>query len=158
VDETMQVKANDTSGAADGSERIVVVGVDGSPESNTALAWAAEEARIRGATLRVVHSWTIPTWSYSAYLPPGAFDEVAPAAAADLDRQLAEVLGTTPSVPVEKQVREGPAAEQILEAAKDAALVVVGSRGRGGFSGLLLGSVSAQVAQHAHCPVTIVRS
>ncbi|MDA8291330.1 MAG: universal stress protein [Actinomycetota bacterium] len=136
----------------------VVVGVDGSKASDAALEWAAEEARMRGATLRVVHSWSLPTWSYSAYLPPVAFEEVEPAAREDLDRQVAQVLGPSPDVRVEKELREGPAAEQILDAAADAALVVVGSRGRGGFAGLLLGSVSAQVVQHAHCPVTIVRT
>ncbi len=145
-----------TDESADGP--VVVVGVDGSKASDAALAWAAEEARLRGASLRVVHSWSLPTWSYSAYLPPAAFEDIEPAAREDLERQVVHVLGPKPGMPVERDLREGPAAEQILEAAKNAVLVVVGSRGRGGFSGLLLGSVSAQVAQHAHCPVTIVRS
>lgn len=154
----MDVASEVSGGGARAGGPVVVVGVDGSKASDAALEWAAEEARMRGATLRVVHSWALPSWSYSAYLPPASFDDVEPAAREDLDRQVVQVLGPHPAVPVEQELREGPAAEQILEAAADAVLVVVGSRGRGGFAGLLLGSVSAQVVQHAHCPVTIVRT
>lgn len=137
---------------------LVVVGVDGSEPSSKALASAAEEARLRGATLKVVHAWSPPTLIYGAYLPVGGMEDVPTETATHLDAQIAEVLGAHPAVAVEREVGTGPAALVILEAAKDADLVVVGSRGRGGFVGLLLGSVSTQVVQHAHCPVMIVRS
>lgn len=139
--------------------RVVVVGVDGSEGSSAALAWAAEEARLRGATLRVVHAWHMPTVGYAGagYLPAAAFEGLAGQADSALRSQVAEVLGMHPTVPLEHQIAEGPAAQVLLDTAKGAEMVVVGSHGRGGFAGLLLGSVSAQVAHHAHCPVVIVR-
>ncbi len=136
----------------------VVVGVDGSEASSAALVWAAEEARLRGCTLEVVNAWGLPSLSYTAYLPPDAFEDAAATAAAGLEEQIVKVLGTVPGVAVVRTVREGPPTRVILDAARGADLVVVGSRGRGGFSGLLLGSVSAQVAHYAQCPVAIVRS
>ncbi|HLI16526.1 MAG TPA: universal stress protein [Acidimicrobiales bacterium] len=149
-----------TAEAATASERrrAVVVGVDGSEPSSRALAFAAEEARLRGASLRVVYAWSLPALSTTAYLPPEAFEGVAEDAERLVRRQVAEVLGDEPDVPVDYEIESGPPANVILGAAKDALLVVVGSRGRGGFAGLLLGSVSTQVAHHASCPVVIVRS
>ncbi len=145
-------------GEATGTERSVVVGVDGSRGSSAALRWAADEARLRGARLKVVRAWHIPSVSYGAYVVlPNDFEDWGKEAAAALEEQVATVLGEVPQVPVVREVREGPAAKAILDAAEGADLVVVGSRGRGGFSGLLLGSVSSQVAHHAHCPVVIVR-
>ncbi|MGH9114911.1 MAG: universal stress protein [Acidimicrobiales bacterium] len=139
-------------------EQLVVVGVDGSGASSMALRWAATEARLRGATLKVVQAWHIPSLGYGAYIvPPDGFEDWAKQASTSLAEQLAKVLGDEPGVAVVREVVEGPAAKAILKAAEGAELVVVGSRGRGGFSGLLLGSVSAQVAHHARCPVTIVR-
>jgi nucleotide-binding universal stress UspA family protein len=137
-------------------EGAVVVGVDGSPGSSHALAWAAGEARLRGTRLRVVHGWTIPTMVYPSYLPPDVFTEMPAEARRQVDAQVAEVLGPAPDVPVDLVVEEGRPAEVVIEAAKGADLVVVGTRGRGGFAGLLLGSVSSQVAHHAPCPVVIV--
>jgi nucleotide-binding universal stress UspA family protein len=139
-------------------EHLIVVGVDGSKASSAALWWAAEEARLRGARLKVVHAWHMPTFVYGAYMiPPEELEGFRSEAEALLDRQLAQVLGEHTELSVLRELKEGPAAKAIIEASKDAELVVVGSRGRGGFSGLLLGSVSGHVAQHAHCPVTIVR-
>jgi nucleotide-binding universal stress UspA family protein len=170
-----------SSGSDEQRRPVVVVGIDGSEGSSKALAWAAQEARMRGATLRVVHAWRIRRLSSTSYLQastPGeesgvsAWDEEAyeeyrsqvssvsdnePGEAEDsVAAQVSAVLGGTPDVPLERHIIQGKAAQVILEAATDADLVVVGSRGRGGFSGLLLGSVSSQVAHHAHCPVTIV--
>lgn len=141
-------------------EPLVVVGVDGSDGSSAALRWAAAEARLRGATLMVVQAWHIPSIGYGTYaaVPTDGFEGWGKQAAADLDEQVSKVLGPEPEVTVVKEVVEGPAARVILDAADRAELVVVGSRGRGGFSGLLLGSVSAHVAHHAHCPVTIVHA
>jgi nucleotide-binding universal stress UspA family protein len=162
---------------------VVVVGIDGSEGSSKALAWAAQEARMRGAVLRVVHAWRPRRLSEAAYLqastagePSGlsSWDEKVNdeyrsqvlsmtggepgEAEASVDSQVTAVLGPSPDVPVEREVKEGKATQVILEAARDADLVVVGSRGRDGFAGLLLGSVSSQVAHHAHCPVTVVPS
>jgi len=144
---------------AGGPQRLVVVGVDGSRASSAALRWAAEEARVRGATLKVVHAWHLPTFGYGAYLATAdaGFVDWAKQASASLGEQVAEVLGEDPGMPVIAEVSPGLAPQVIVDAADGAELVVVGSRGRGGFAGLLLGSVSAQVAHHAPCPVTIVR-
>lgn len=144
--------------AAAAEDRFVVVGVDGSPQSSRALAFAADEARLRGATLKVVEAWSFPTFAAGVYVPAGSYEDFPGEVASSLDAQITEVLGDPPPLPVEKLVEEGPTAQVIIEAAKGAALLVVGSRGRGGFTGLLLGSVSNQVAHHAPCPVLIVRS
>jgi nucleotide-binding universal stress UspA family protein len=147
--------------ASAGAQRFVAVGVDGSAASSNALRWAADEARLRRTTLnlKVVHAWHVPTFGYGAYLGAAAdgFEDWAKLARESLDEQVANVLGDDPGLPVVSEVVSGMAAEVVVEAAEGAELVVVGSRGRGGFSGLLLGSVSAQVAHHAPCPVTIVR-
>ena len=142
---------------AGGGGRVVVVGVDGSPSSSKALAFAAEEARYRKASLRVVEAWSFPVFAAGTYVPTGAYEDVPEDTAAALAAQVADVLGAATDLAVEQVVAEGPAAKVILDAAEGAGLVVVGSRGRGGFAGLLLGSVSTQVAHHARCPVIIVR-
>lgn len=138
--------------------RFIVVGVDGSKQSSAALAWAAEEAALRGTSLEVVHAWQLPALAYGDIAVPVSFEGLGTAAAAMLDEQVTSVLGEHPPVPLVREVREGPAAQVILEVAKGAEMVVLGSRGRGGFTGLLLGSVSGHVSHHAHCPVTIVRN
>ena len=135
----------------------VVVGVDGSHGSRRALAWAVEEARVRHAQLDVVHAWSAPV--YPAHpLVPATFDprEFEDGARAVIEDTLASVdlRGLEPAP--ERLAVQGPAAASILDVAKGADLLVVGSRGRGGFTGLLLGSVSTQVARHAPCPVVIV--
>ncbi|MDA8034186.1 MAG: universal stress protein [Actinomycetota bacterium] len=149
----------ESPGAAAGTGTgVVVVGIDGSPPSSRALAAAADEARWRKARLRVVGAWSFPAFAAGAYVPAGAYEDVPAALDAAVAAQVAEVLGPQPDVQVERVTGEGPAASFILDAAKDADLVVVGSRGRGGFAGLLLGSVSSQVVHHAHCPVLVVRT
>lgn len=140
----------------------IVVGLDGSPESKAALAWALEDARLRGATLRVVTAWTAPD-AYVGDTPAPMRPELEEALRGVGDRviedALAEVLkGSDAAVPIERCVVPAPPAGALLAAAADADLLVVGSRGLGGFAGLLLGSVSQQVAHHAPCPVAIVRS
>ena len=118
----------------------LVVGVDGSDESRRALEWALTEARTRGASVRVVHAYAEESSRGEAGLIVNA--EVANCDAA--------------GVQVVQEVVAGPPVRVLLEAARDADLLVVGSRGRHGFPGLLLGSVSQQVANHAACPVVIV--
>lgn len=136
-------------------ERIVV-GVDGSECSRRALAWAARQAELTGARLVVVTVWEFPVnlgWS----LPwPEDFDPAADAASI-LDECVTDVLGSAPAVELETAVREGHPAPVLTQFSADATLVVVGSRGHGEFTGMLLGSVSEFLTTHAHCPVVVVR-
>ena len=147
----------------------IVVGIDGSQASKDALAWAVAEARLRGDTVVAIHVWTPPYPAAAmAYPTAAAFPEgpVTPFdnGMADAMRQGAEELlaravseADAGDLPIEQRLVEGPAASALIEAAKDAELLVVGPRGHGGFTGLLLGSVSQQLANHAPCPVVIVR-
>ena len=140
----------------------IVVGIDGSPESKEALRWALAEAKLRGARLRVVHTWVVPYIAAGPGLDPvldAGMIENAERLAEDLVRgELDEVAAETAGLDIERAVVEGTPAAVLLEAAQGADLLVVGSRGRGGFAGLLLGSVSQQCAHHAPCPVVIVRA
>jgi nucleotide-binding universal stress UspA family protein len=135
----------------------IVVGIDGSPSSMAALAWAFDEACRRGATLHVVHAWALPAFDGMLGYPldVGAIESAA--------RQVLETSITTlPSRPdgadITSTLVRGLAAPAVLEAAEGAELVVVGSHGRGPFSELLLGSVSHEVVNHAKCPVVVVRA
>lgn len=138
---------------------LIVVGIDGSPASARALHWAAEEARLRAATLRVIHAWSSPYHEgeiahLSSEVAYNALGQKTAEQTVDLAlRGIADVGVAT----VERCTVEAQPAQALLEAAQDAALLVVGSRGRGGFSSMLLGSVSHQCALHAPCPVVIVR-
>lgn len=132
----------------------IVVGVDGSDGGDAALRWALQEARVRGAVLQVLYAWS--------YLDQPAEDDgfrpdysEADAAAA-LDTIVARVAGDTADVVVEKRVVNDLPARTLVDAAADADLLVVGSRGLGGLKRLVLGSVSQQCAQQAPCPVVIV--
>lgn len=134
----------------------IVVGVDGSEGSLEAVRFALEEARLRGGKVAAVFAWSIP---FVADVPTGLLpemmDDFRSDAEALLEEQIAAV-GDTGGVEIERVVVEGPPAQALVHEAERAALLVVGSRGRGGFKGLLLGSVSSQCAQHAPCPVVIV--
>jgi nucleotide-binding universal stress UspA family protein len=135
----------------------IVVGVDGSEGSLLALRWAAEEARLRDAVLEVVTAWHFPvlaTIPAFGVLPPA--DEMSEEARRGLDELLESEGITASGLTVLETVGEGRAAGVLLDAAADADLVVLGSRGHGGFSGLLLGSVSQAVVSHARCPVVVV--
>jgi nucleotide-binding universal stress UspA family protein len=136
----------------------VVVGVDGSKGSIEALRHAIEEARMHDASLKVVSAWHVPAMLYESGWAPLPVDlTVYPAAAQEtLDRILDEVGAADSGVEVTTVVHEGQAADVICAEAKGADLLVVGSRGLGGFRGLLLGSVSQQCAHFAPCPVLIV--
>jgi nucleotide-binding universal stress UspA family protein len=136
---------------------VITVGVDGSASARAAASFALEEARLRRATLRVVAAWHIPTAAFSDGMAPPVFgSELTDAAASVLEETLTG-LGRH-DVEIQGRVRHGQPAEVLLEESADADLLVVGSRGLGGFRGLLLGSVSQQCAQHARCPVVIVRA
>ena len=139
----------------------IVVGIDGSEHSKQALEWALAEAKLRSAELRVIYAWMLPVYATGYGFAPGALiDPVAMAdsARSQLDKTLDDVAGYTKDVTIERKAVEGMAAQVLVEEAKGADLLVVGSRGHGGFAGLLLGSVSQQCAHHASCPVVIIRT
>lgn len=139
----------------------IVVGVDGSDSSKAALHWAYEEASHHGATLTAVSTWEPPTLPMSP--PYGAMpdkdyqDQPKNAALEVLDRLVNELEDRDPAVDVHTSIEEGHAAEVLIERSKEADLLVVGSRGHGGFAGMLLGSVGQHLVAHAHCPVVVVR-
>lgn len=131
----------------------VVVGVDGSDCSKTALRWAAQLAEKYGARLEAVAAWHFPV-GYGIVMAPN----FSPGDLADkaLTETVDEVFGSERPADMWLAVRPGAPAHVLLEQSKDALLLVVGSRGRGGFAGLRLGSVSSGVAAHATCPVLVV--
>jgi len=143
------------SEAVEKKERFIVVGVDGSEPSLNALRWAAEQARMTGATLRVLTTWQVATGTGWVPTFPVDYDpqEVARQA---LDEAVTETLGADPDVAVERIVKEGHAAPVLLAAAKDADLLVVGSHGHGAFAGMLIGSVSEHLVRHAPCAIVVV--
>ncbi|WP_199433761.1 universal stress protein [Qaidamihabitans albus] len=137
----------------------VVVGVDGSPVSEEAIAVAFQEASLRNAPLVAVNAW-LDVEYYSAFNEARVYFEGGPHEQ-DQERILAERLAgwqqTYPDVAVERVVVLDRPRHQLLERSRSASLLVVGSRGRGGFRGLLLGSTSQALIQHAQCPVIVVR-
>jgi nucleotide-binding universal stress UspA family protein len=147
----------------DGIGRIVV-GVDGSDGSRRALAWAADEARLRKWVVVAIHAYTIPP----LLLAPDALGGIPAAPITDpglierleeaAEKLLAEEIEQVDSddLTIEGRVVSGPAADALIQAAHEADLVVVGTRGLGGFRELLLGSVSHQVAHYSPRPVVIV--
>ena len=150
------VRGQPTSGGAG----RVVVGVDGSASSLAALRFAAEAAGLRGGILHVVHAWTMPYWAYSGRMwSPDALslNERQAQAQTTLRESLRRGLGDTGDLAVEHSLVEGPADTALLDAAEGADLLVVGSRGRGGWKGLLLGSVSMRCITQSPCPVAVAR-
>lgn len=140
--------------------KLIVVGVDGSEPGVAALRFAASEARTHGARLRAVIAWMIPSDFYMTGFTVALSDlsqELAREAKEALDGALDGLASELDGVEVDRVVLQGQAAGVLLEEAQEADLLVVGSRGRGGFSGLLLGSVSQQCAHHAAPPIVIVR-
>ncbi len=132
----------------------VVVGIDGSDRCRLALKWAADEARRRGATLKVLYAQLHKPEDPPAWYEPGN-SEGTPGQAV-VDEAVGLVATRHPSLPVQGEVVEWPAALVLTSVSRDADLLVVGARGLGGFKELLLGSVSDQCIQYAHCPVVVV--
>ncbi|HYZ91581.1 MAG TPA: universal stress protein [Actinomycetota bacterium] len=131
----------------------IVVGVDGSENSQLALAWAAAEAKLRGSSLHLIHSWTFPP----AF--PGADGLPRADLKGSAEQVLADAVASLPKdgeIQLKAEVANELPAQALIGASEGAEMIVVGSRGRGGFKGLLLGSVSQQVVHHAHCPIVIV--
>ena len=135
----------------------VIVGVDGSPHSDLALGWACRRAEACGDTVRAVSAWSHGASGEDWAVPPGTKAEGQSRAERLLRDAVERVRQDHPAATVETAVVEGPPARVLVDLSADADLLVVGSRGLGGFSGLLLGSVSQQCVHHARCPVTVVR-
>jgi nucleotide-binding universal stress UspA family protein len=137
---------------------VIVVGVDGGDLGNEALRFALHEARLRGTRVRAVHAWsTVPV------VPIAGPTLVSPVEAQPLHdsakRRLAAIVDSVAgdrAAEVERVVVEGPAGEAILEHARDAELIVVGTHAHGALAELILGSVSHHVVKHARCPVVVI--
>ncbi len=137
-------------------ERRIVVGVDGSDSSVQALEWAARQAELTDDVLEVVTTWEWPAnfgWSQPF---PEDWDPQADARKI-LDEILVRLRHAHPDVTVRSRVVEGHPAPALIDASHGAELLVVGSRGHGEFTGMLLGSVGEHCSTHAYCPVVIVR-
>jgi nucleotide-binding universal stress UspA family protein len=143
------------SDEAGNGERFIVVGVDGSEPSIQALKWAAAQARLTGAKLRVLTTWEVPTGNGWTPMFPVDYDPET-MARHGLDEAISAALGAAPDVPVERIVEGGHAAPALLAAAKGAELLVVGNRGHGAFVGMLIGSVPEHLMRHAPCTVVVV--
>ena len=131
----------------------IVVGVDGSRHGEAALRWALAEAEARDAELTAVFAWQVPFLSF-----PGAFDrDELEQASKEFIVDTVSKIAPTPPVPLLTLVAEGDPAASLIEASKGASMLVVGTRGRSPWSGLLLGSVSQRCAAAASCPVTLVK-
>jgi nucleotide-binding universal stress UspA family protein len=136
------------------TEPMIVVGVDGSEGSRQALEWAAGQAGLLGAELRVVSSWRWP--NYLTRIPPGAdLQEETEQTVRDL---VAPVRAAHASLTITEVVVQGPAGPALLSKAEDATLLVVGAQGRAAFPGMLLGSVAEYCVRHGPCPVVVVRA
>jgi nucleotide-binding universal stress UspA family protein len=140
--------------------QTIVVGVDGSKGARRALQFAAREAALRGARLRIICAWEIPAavlgGGFTPALDQEALDSSRVQAEDIVQHELSEVELGYADLECTGVALEGHPAEVLIHEAEDAGLIVVGNRGRGGFSSLLLGSVSQQVVHHAPCPVLVV--
>jgi nucleotide-binding universal stress UspA family protein len=140
----------------------IVVGIDGSHPSTRALEWALKEAALQHApvTVLTVHSVPASPWSGNPVLMGGDPEDQEKMlhAAEELTRKVTDQLGESRPDSVTVRAVSGFPASELIEASRDADLVVVGSRGAGGFAKLMMGSISSQVVEHAHSPVVVVPS
>jgi nucleotide-binding universal stress UspA family protein len=145
------------SGTEPQRTRTIIVGVDGSDSSVSALRWACAQASLTDSSIDAIGAWQWPM-SFGAAIPiPDGYDPAADALTMLTD--IIEPLGAEfPSVAIRPVVLEGHATEVLVEASRHADLLVVGSRGHGEFSGMLIGSVSHHCASHAASPVLIYRA
>ncbi len=137
----------------------IIVGVDGSENSLDALRWAATEARLRDCQLRIVGTFSTPIMStgYEVAVPDPTDLEAASNTMLEAAVDRVRATGDLDGVGCHISVVEGHAGERLIALSRGADLLVVGSRGHGGFMGLLLGSVTTYVVNHAECPVVVVR-
>jgi nucleotide-binding universal stress UspA family protein len=135
--------------------RTIVVGVDGSPDAARALTWAIDEAKRRDMKLLLVHGVEVGAVAASPYGGGQVLEQLEQAGKATLEQAVDVVRAA--GLEVDCRMEVGSGAHALIEASRDADLLVVGSRGHGGFVGMLLGSVSNACTHHAHCPVVIIR-
>jgi nucleotide-binding universal stress UspA family protein len=131
----------------------IVVGVDGSESSKQALRWAARLSAAEGSHIEAITAWDYPQ-AYNSPVDPNWRPDLD--AEMILDDTLREVFGDDRPAGLDPIVRHGPPRTVLIEASEGAELLIVGSRGHGGFAGLLLGSVSSACSEHAHCPVLVL--
>jgi nucleotide-binding universal stress UspA family protein len=144
------------SSSSASTEARIVVGVDGSEGSRHALQWAARQAGLTGATLEVIATWDYPATYGWVPVPPEDY-ALADFTEKSLNEAIEEVLGTAAPASLNRRVLQGHPAQVLVAASEGAELLVVGSRGYGGFADALLGSVSTYCVHHAHGPVTVIR-
>ncbi len=149
----MTHESTETTGQ-DEKAPVVAVGIDGSEGAKAAFRWALAEARLRNAPLRVVHAWTHArvggtTLRVETGDPQHEAEEL-------LERTISDAATDAHTVNIDRQVVHGEAARALVAAVSQSDLLVVGSRGRGGFAELLVGSVSQHCVHHAPCPVVVV--
>ena len=133
----------------------IVVGVDGSPDSEAALRWAARYAAAVGTPVKIVISWQYP----ALYGSVSVADEMnfEGAATKIVEKMAADVQIENPDLEVTTLVSAGRPAEILVRESENASLLVVGSKGHGAFADMVIGSVSLHCVHHAHCPVVVVR-
>ena len=140
-------------------EDIIVVAVDGSDASNEAVRWAANAAAKRGVPLRLASSYTMPQFLYAEGMAPPKelYDELQGETLDKIEAARKLALEVAPEIKIGHTVAEGSPIDMLLEISNDVTMIVLGSRGLGGLSGMVMGSVSAAVVSHAACPVVVVR-
>lgn len=140
-------------------EDIIVVAVDGSEASNHAVRWAANAAAKRGTPLRLASSYTMPQFLYAEGMvpPQELFDEFQQDTSEKIDAARGIALEVAPDLKIGHTIAEGSPIDMLLEMSHDVTTIVMGSRGMGGLTGMVMGSVSASVVSHAACPVVVVR-
>ncbi|MDY3127019.1 MAG: universal stress protein [Corynebacterium sp.] len=140
-------------------EDIVVVAVDGSEAAENAVRWAANTAVKRGIPLRIASSYTMPQFLYAEGMvpPKELFDDLQAETMEHIEQARAIANAEFPDLKIGHTIAEGSPIDMLLEMSHDVTMIVVGSRGMGGLSGMVMGSVSAAVVSHASCPVVVVR-
>ena len=136
-------------------QRRIVVGVDGFESSKAALRWAIRQAKLTGAVVEAITAWHIPVGT--GWVPTPDMPDYQDDAFGILSEAIAELAAVEPDVQVCPRVVEGRAEQVLVDAADGAELLVVGSRGHRGLAEALLGSVGQYCANHAACPVVIMR-
>lgn len=140
-------------------EDIVVVAVDGSEASKNAVRWAANTAMKRGIPLRIASSYTVPQFLYAEGMvpPKDLFDDLQAETLEKIEEARAVAHEVAPEIKIGHTIAEGSPIDMLLELSKGVTMIVMGSRGMGGLSGMVMGSVSSSVVSHASCPVVVVR-
>lgn len=142
------------------TEAIIVVAVDGSEAAKVAVRWAANTAQKRDVPLRLVSSYTMPQYLYAEGMvpPQELFDDLQGEAMEKIEEARGIAYEVASEIKIGHTIAEGSPIDMLLEMSKDVTMIVMGSRGLGGLSGMVMGSVSAAVVSHASCPVVVVRA